>query len=89
MEERLVGLSDDQKQRLAALLVCHASGGWHRVAPRIAVLCLGLCGADWPAYVTLEVLDQIEPLCYAEHIRKVFAVVCVKNAWRLKVGRID
>jgi hypothetical protein len=85
---RLDGFSDDQKEWLQQRLAEHSAGEWRRgIWLSIARFCLALCSLDWPAYVTLEVLDQIEPICFAEHQRKIRAIVLVKNSFRKKTNR--
>jgi hypothetical protein len=69
------------------VLARHWTGRWSFCCRRLSNICCALAQLDWPAYVTLEVLDQLERLSDAEHSHKIRAIILVKNAFRKKYNK--
>lgn len=86
-QDRFVEYSDEQKEWLEAVLARHWTGRWSCCCRRLSNICCALAQLDWPAYVTLDVLDQLERLSDAEHSHKIRAIILVKNAFRKKYNK--
>jgi hypothetical protein len=88
IQHRFVEFTTEQREWLDETLSNHWLSRWSMCHHRLRHICCALSQLDWPAYVTLEVLDYIDPLDKAEHSRKIQAIILVKRAFRAKFRKV-
>lgn len=75
---------DHLRDRRERLLRRNLTARWSCAHAMVATIAIGMASLDLPAYVVLEIVDQIEGLCIARHGFKIRALILVKNRFRLK-----
>jgi hypothetical protein len=78
---------DRLRERRESLLRRNCIAQWSVANTLVATIAIGMASLDLPAYVLLEIVDQIDGLSVARHGLKIRALILVKN--RFKSTHID
>jgi hypothetical protein len=78
------GQQSTRRTRIAAQLQNNFLLQWRFVRWRLAPLLSALAPLDWPAYVTIEVIQRINTYRQATHVQLIRAIILVKNRNRDK-----